>query len=319
MKVCRYRHSGQVHLGVVLEDGVVSVKALYESAGLGTEAPSTLVELMSDRARLRDLVNNYTPQGNRNRVAPLPTDAVEFLAPIEHPGKILCVARNYVEHVREFDKALQRQQSTIDKVFLFLKPGTAVTGPNGPVVVSNEAVQLDYECELAVIIGRGGRYIPEDKALEHVGGYTIMNDLSDRGHLPRGNDGSRRIDWFAMKGQDMFAPLGPWVRLAEDVPDPHDLQIRLWVNGELRQNASTAEMVFKIPEIIAHASRLCTLYPGDIISTGSPAGNAPAWGAWLKHGDVIEGEITGMGRQRFEIQVEQPAYRVVTPTNVAVS
>ena len=140
--------------------------------------------------------------------------------------------------------------------------------------------------------------------MDHVGGYTLFNDMSDRTSLNMG----KFIDWYAMKAPDGFAPIGPYILLPEEGLDPHDLRLKLWVNGELRQDATTGDMVWRIAEQVSYLSGIATLRTGDIIGTGSPAGNAASWGKYLEPGDLIEGEIEHIGRQEFRIKSESPDY-----------
>jgi 2-keto-4-pentenoate hydratase/2-oxohepta-3-ene-1,7-dioic acid hydratase in catechol pathway len=227
----------------------------------------------------------------------------KILAPITNPPKILCVARNYVSHIREVS-----QDAPVPKsLFMFIKPTSTIIGPEDSVVIPPDCRKLDHEVELAVVIGKQGRYIPEEAAMDHVAGYTIFNDISDRGHLLQKE--TQRVDWFSMKAQDTFGPMGPYIVLTDEIQDPHGLGLRLWVNGELRQDSTGEEMVFKIPQIIAEISRFVTLEPGDLISTGTPTGTSYSTKKFLGSGDVVECEIEGIGRLRNFIRVEEPVYR----------
>ena len=229
---------------------------------------------------------------------------VRLLAPLSKPPKILCLARNYVSHIQEVTGAAARPPDTL----LFMKPSTTLIGPDDAIVVPPFCRKLDHEVELAVVIGRAGRFIPENAAMDHVAGYTILNDVSDRDYT--GPKGSRRlINWFFMKGQDTFAPLGPYLVLKDEIPDPHKLRLRLWVNGELRQDSEGEEMIFKIPQILSRVSQFVTLEPGDIVSTGTPVGTSFSTKQYLKAGDVVECEIEGIGRLRNVVRVEEAVYR----------
>jgi len=229
---------------------------------------------------------------------------VRLLAPLSQPPKILCLARNYVSHVQEVTGSAARPPDTL----LFMKPATAIIGPEDAIVIPPFCRKLDHEVELAVVIGRKGRFIPESAALDHVAGYTILNDVSDRDYTGQ-KDSHRLINWFFMKGQDTFAPLGPCLVLKDEIPDPHKLRLRLWVNGELRQDSEGEEMIFKIPQILSRTSRFVTLEPGDIVSTGTPVGTSFSTKQYLKGGDVVECEIEGIGRLRNVVRVEEAVYR----------
>jgi 2-keto-4-pentenoate hydratase/2-oxohepta-3-ene-1,7-dioic acid hydratase in catechol pathway len=228
---------------------------------------------------------------------------VRLLPPISNPPKILCLARNYVSHAREVagDAPLPKT------LLVFMKPTTAIIGPGQSVVVPPDCQQLDHEVELAVMIGKKGRHIPVEKAMDHVVGYTIMNDISDRAYIVQKE--TQRVNWFFMKARDTFAPLGPCLVLKDEIKDPHLLRLRLWVNGEIRQDSSGEDMIFKIPEIITQISYFVTLEPGDVIATGTPTGTSFSTKKYLRHGDIVECEIEGIGRLRNSIKVEEPIYR----------
>jgi len=230
-------------------------------------------------------------------------DKVRLLPPISNPPKILCLARNYVSHAREVAGDAPLPQSLL----VFMRPTTAIIGPGDPVVVPPNCQKLDHEVELAVVIGQKGRYIPSERAMDHVAGYTIINDISDREYIVQKE--TQRVNWFFMKAQDTFAPLGPYLVLKDEIKDPHVLRLRLWVNGELHQDSSGEDMIFMIPEIITQISRFVTLEPGDIIATGTPTGTSFSTKQYLKAGDVVECEIEGIGRLKNFIKLEKPVYR----------
>lgn len=217
-----------------------------------------------------------------------------FLNPLHGQKKnIFCVGRNYLEHVAEGDRI--RGQDTVlpDWPTFFTKPATAFTGPDHVVYIPREvSEQMDYEVELGVIIGRGGRDIRTEDAMDHVFGYTIVNDLSARDLQKKHNQ------WFKGKSLDASCPVGPWIVHKELIPDPHALDISLLVNGVLRQQANTAQMIFKIPEIISSLSHGMRLETGDLIATGTPAGVGFAMDPprYLQHGDGIRCEIEKIGR-----------------------
>jgi 2-keto-4-pentenoate hydratase/2-oxohepta-3-ene-1,7-dioic acid hydratase in catechol pathway len=228
----------------------------------------------------------------------------KLLAPLSKPPKILCLARNYVSHLQEVTGSAARPADTL----FFMKPATAVVGPDDAIVVPPFCRKLDHEVELAVVIGRKGRFLSENAAMDHVAGYTILNDVSDRDYTGQ-KDSHRLINWFFMKGQDTFAPLGPCLVLKDEISDPHKLRLRLWVNGQPRQDSEGEEMIFKIPQILARVSQFVTLEPGDIVSTGTPVGTSFSTKQYLKAGDVVECEIEGIGRLRNVVRVEEAVYR----------
>ncbi len=226
--------------------------------------------------------------GQARGVALAATQA-RLLAPIPRPRKnIFCMGRNYAEHAKE-------SGGTVPAVpVFFTKPPTCVVGPGAPVVHHSATRALDYEVELAVVFGKRGRDIPVERALEYVFGYTIMNDITAR-DLQR-----RHEQWFKGKSLDTFAPMGPAVVHRSAVPDPQDLRLRMTVNGEVRQDASTRSMVFTVAQLIEALSAGMTIEPGDILATGTPAGVAMGRTPppWLRPGDVVEASIDGIGLLR---------------------
>ena len=222
----------------------------------------------------------------RGRGLVTPLAKTRLLAPIPRPRKnIFCMGRNYAEHAKESGSAVPGVP-----VF-FTKPPTCVVGPDADVVHHAVTHALDYEVELAVVIGKRGRDIPEERALDYVFGYTIMNDVTAR-DLQR-----RHEQWFKGKSLDTFAPLGPAVVHRSAILDPQNLHLTMRVNGEVRQNASTRSMVFSVAQLIAVLSGGMTLEPGDILATGTPEGVAMGRTPppWLRPGDVVEAEIDGIG------------------------
>jgi acylpyruvate hydrolase len=307
--------------GILFKDKVLDLNAAClalekkkkggKAEGLGDDLLSLLRggERAARRARMvlrfaeKGISDSGRPAGKGGRIFFDPAK-VRLLAPLTHPPKILCLARNYVSHVQEVTGSAARPPDTL----LFMKPATALIGPDDAIVVPPFCRKLDHEVELAVIIGRAGRFIPETAAMDHVAGYTILNDVSDRDYTGQ-KDSHRLINWFFMKGQDTFAPLGPCLVLKDEVPDPHKLRLRLWVNGELRQDSEGEEMIFKIPQILSRVSQFVTLQPGDIVSTGTPVGTSFSTKQYLKGGDVVECEIEGIGRLRNVVRVEEALYR----------
>jgi 2-keto-4-pentenoate hydratase/2-oxohepta-3-ene-1,7-dioic acid hydratase in catechol pathway len=231
------------------------------------------------------------------RVAPRhpvvrPSGRIRFLSPIPRPARnVFCVGRNYAEHAKE------RGADVPTVPVFFTKPPTAVTGHDAPVIHWPLTQNLDYEVELAVVIGRRGRDIPRAEAYEHVFGYTILNDITAR------DIQKKHTQWFKGKSLDSFAPMGPWIVPRAAVKDPHSLRISLRVNGEIRQAATTADMIFRIDELIEVLSAGMTLEPGDVLATGTPSGVAAGFDPprWLKVGDVVEAEVEGIGILRNRI------------------
>ncbi|MFJ6406523.1 fumarylacetoacetate hydrolase family protein [Streptomyces hydrogenans] len=215
--------------------------------------------------------------------------------PVGRIGKVVCIGLNYHGH------AAETGQATPAEPVVFLKAADTVVGPDDTVLVPRGSVKTDWEVELAIVIGRTARYLETDEeALAHVAGYALAHDVSEREfQIERGGT------WDKGKNCETFNPLGPWLVTADEVPDPQDLTLRLWVNGELKQEGSTSDQIFPVAEVVRYVSRFMTLYPGDVINTGTPAGVAmgqPEPKPYLRPGDVVELEIEGLGRQRQELK-----------------
>jgi 2-keto-4-pentenoate hydratase/2-oxohepta-3-ene-1,7-dioic acid hydratase in catechol pathway len=278
------RRPGALRDGEVLDLGALSSGALRDLLTViqgGAEA----------RRELDRLVDGSSARALES--ATLTLDSVTLHAPLR-PGKIIGVGLNYVEHVEESSRTLDTDKNLPERPVLFSKPATAVIGPGEPILHDgNLTSQLDWECELAVVIGRTARKVSRDEALDHVFGYSIVNDISAR-------DQRRSGQWFFSKGQDSYAPFGPAIRTADEVPDPQTLDLGLKVNGEVKQKGNSANMLFSIAQLIADISAGVTLEPGDVIATGSPQGVGAAQNPpqFLKPGDVVEATIEGIGTLR---------------------
>jgi 2-keto-4-pentenoate hydratase/2-oxohepta-3-ene-1,7-dioic acid hydratase in catechol pathway len=221
----------------------------------------------------------------------LETTGARIGAPLANPGKIVCIGLNYFDHAQETGATPPAEP------ILFLKTPDTVVGPHDEVLIPYRSVKTDFEVELAVVIGRTARYLASaDEALACVAGYAVVNDVSEREfQIERGGQ------WDKGKNCETFNPFGPWLVTADEVPDPQALELRLWVNGEIRQDGSTSQMIFGVAEIIRYLSQFMVLRPGDVINTGTPAGVAlgkPDPKPYLREGDVVELEISGLGRQR---------------------
>ncbi|MFD8281338.1 fumarylacetoacetate hydrolase family protein [Streptomyces solisilvae] len=215
--------------------------------------------------------------------------------PLGRIGKIVCIGLNYHGHAAETGAAIPEEP------IVFMKAPDTVVGPDDTVLVPRGSVKTDWEVELAIVIGRTARYLDShEDALASVAGYAIAHDVSERAfQIERGGQ------WDKGKNCETFNPLGPWLVTADEVPDPQALDLRLWVNGELEQSGSTADQIFGVAEVVRYLSQFMTLYPGDVINTGTPAGVAmgrPEPKPYLRAGDVVELEIDGLGRQRQEFK-----------------
>jgi 2-keto-4-pentenoate hydratase/2-oxohepta-3-ene-1,7-dioic acid hydratase in catechol pathway len=319
VKLATFRAGRKVRLGIVWEDRLIDFNEVAELlTGKGKrggelfspwDMKSFLARGASALRTARGVEALVKKETAANRGASLrgllfPLSEVRLLPPLNNPPKIMCLARNYAGHIREVSRA----DPLPEDLLVFMKPTTAVIGPDDPILIPPECGQLDHEVELALVVGKKGRHIPEEKAMEHLAGYTILNDISDREYRRMKNP-PPMVNWFFMKAQDTFAPLGPFLVLKEEIKDPHALRLRLWVNGDLRQDSAGEQMIFKIPFILSRISRFVTLEPGDIIGTGTPTGTAFGTQQYLKGGDVVECEVEGLGRLRNPIRVEEAVYR----------
>ncbi|MBI2755632.1 MAG: fumarylacetoacetate hydrolase family protein [Chloroflexi bacterium] len=288
MKLVSFKVGGQVRHGVLLgAEGAEQVR------DLGSGDLLALVEGGAEAL-----------QAARNAAGPERALAdVQLVAPIRRPPKLLALAANYQDHITESGAPRVDKDRIVPK--LFLKPSSAIIGPGETLCLPTVSQTTDWELELAVVIGSRCRNVTTERALDHVFGYTIANDVSARtvewGVERDENTWNEFFDWLNGKWPDGFAPLGPYVLTADEVPNPQALEMRLTVNGEQKQHASTREMIFGVAEAIAFASRFMTLEPGDIIETGTPSGVGAATGTYVKEGDVMEGWIEKLGTLRTPV------------------
>ncbi|MDN3293730.1 fumarylacetoacetate hydrolase family protein [Streptomyces ficellus] len=283
MKLLRVGTSGAERPALLDQDGV-----LRDLSAVVTDIDGSL---LSDASAL-DRVRAAAGAG----VLPaLDATGLRIGPPVGRIGKVVCIGLNYHDHAAETGAA------TPAEPVIFFKAADTVVGPNDTVLVPRGSRKTDWEVELAVVIGRTARYVESaEAALAHVAGYAVAHDVSEREfQIERGGT------WDKGKNCETFNPLGPWLVTADEVPDPQALSLKLWVNGELKQNGTTADQIFPVAEVVRYVSQFMTLYPGDIINTGTPAGVAmgqPEPKPFLRAGDVVELEIDGLGRQRQELK-----------------
>jgi 2,4-didehydro-3-deoxy-L-rhamnonate hydrolase len=237
---------------------------------------------------------------------PLPLAEVRLTAPLPAPRNLYMAGANYADHAREM-RGLEPDapiEPSPHGPFFFLKPTTTVVGPDDPVVLAPEVSRADWELELAALIGRRAHRVEEADALAYVAGYTVLNDISARDKFKRdpAPEPPMTFDWFAQKGWATSCPTGPWVLPARFCPDPGALQMTLTLNGVVEQSSSTSEMIFSLPRLIAYLSAIIPLLPGDVISTGTPAGVGAAKGRFLSAGDEMIAEIEGIGALRSVVE-----------------
>jgi 2-keto-4-pentenoate hydratase/2-oxohepta-3-ene-1,7-dioic acid hydratase in catechol pathway len=316
MRLCRFRNN---EVGIYTEEFIVPLVA---AAKAYTEATHEKFSSQSD-----NLLDYLPPDGKAFEAAAklaawaerqgdalpesarIKTDSVQLLVPIPRPNKLLLLAGNYNEHITESGGAATERAETFP--YVFMKPAsTALTDPGKPVVIPSVSAQhVDWELELAVVMGRKARHVKEADALKYVAGYTVVNDISDRKFRPNPGRKERKndsfFDWLHGKWHDSFCPTGPCVTSANAIPDPQKLKMKLSVSGKERQNATSAQQIFPIAAVIAFISDICTLEPGDIIATGTPAGVGNTTGTFLKPGDTIEAWIEHIGTLKSPVIAEK--------------
>ena len=300
MRLVTYRHGTQApRAGAISDvDGAPSVIDLADASD--GRLPADLLQLLEAGPEAVDEARRVIAAAGPGR----PLGEVQLAAPLARPPKILAAAGNYQAHIVEGGLPPVDKDRIVPK--LFLKPSTTIQGPEVPLTLPSVSHEVDWELELAVVIGRRCRDVAQADALDVVAGYSIINDVSARsmdwGVADRSIaawDGF--FDWLNGKWPDGFAPMGPWIVTADEIRDPSALDLRLTVNGQVFQEATTGEMLFDTAELIAFASRFMTLEPGDVIATGTPAGVGATTGTYLRPGDVMEGWIDRIGTLRTPV------------------
>jgi 2-keto-4-pentenoate hydratase/2-oxohepta-3-ene-1,7-dioic acid hydratase in catechol pathway len=301
-KIATYKSHNGPRAALVVEDRVFDAAALT-----GKPAYATVLGILADwksaAAALKRAAARAGKSGAKSRVKSQPLAKTKLLAPVQVPSAIYCAGSNYADHAAEMAARDNRPPPPDPhtqglKAWHFLKAPHAIADPGTAVKISGYSRQMDWEVELAAVIGRKAKDVPREKALGCVAGYTIANDLSarDRGRRASVPEASPfRWDWTKHKTFDGSCPLGPWIVPASDIGDPQKLGLKLWVNGALKQDSNTAEMIFTLAEQIEQLSAGMTLYPGDVILTGTPAGVGAGRGEFLKAGDVVKLWIEKIG------------------------
>ena len=290
MRIATFTHEGRRQVGIVSADGqqVTPLRLSPEQAALGAQV---VIDAAARGEALPEAAG-----------AALPLAAVQLEAPLPRPRRnVWCVGRNYHAHAKELAGSVFKNNSanTMEWPIVFTKVPECVVGPNDAVQMPGAAAseQIDYEAELAVVIGKGGKNIRREDAMSHIYGYTVVNDVTAR------DVQMRHQQWDMGKSFDTFCPMGPWIVTADELDGTHT-RVRCWVNGELRQDGVTENLIFDIPTLIETVSRGITLYPGDVIATGTPAGVGMGMDPprYLRAGDVVRVEIDGIGaiENRFE-------------------
>jgi 2,4-diketo-3-deoxy-L-fuconate hydrolase len=280
MKLIRFGGNGKESTGIVIDGN------LYNTSAFGEDYNERFFE-SGGLERLSAFI-----ESNKNKLPPVAA-GTRLGSPVARPSKIVCIGLNYAKHAKETNAPIPTEP------ILFFKSTTALAGPNDDVIIPKDSVKTDWEVELAVVIGKKASYVTEERAMDHVAGYCLHNDLSEREfQLERGGT------WDKGKGCDTFAPLGPWMVTKDEIKDVHKLRLWLKLNGTIMQDGNTDDLVFSVPQLISYISRFMTLLPGDIISTGTPHGvglgfNPPLY---LKPGDTMELGIDGLGISKQQVK-----------------
>ena len=297
-KLATYKSSDGPRAGVIIGDDVFDAAKLTRKAAYGT-----VMGIMADWKAAEPALKKAVAGAAKSKAKRQPLKRIKLLAPLRFPSAIYCAGANYADHAAEMAKKEGNPpppdpHTLGHKAWHFLKAAGAITDPGATVQISNYAKSMDWEIELAAVIGRQGKDIPQAKALSYVAGYTIANDLSarDRGRRAGVPDASPfKWDWTKHKTFEGSCPLGPWIVPASDIGNPQKLALKLWVNGVLKQDSNTSDMIFNLAEQIEQLSAGMTLYPGDLILTGTPAGVGAGRGEFLKAGDVVKLWIENVG------------------------
>jgi 2-keto-4-pentenoate hydratase/2-oxohepta-3-ene-1,7-dioic acid hydratase in catechol pathway len=316
MKLLTFRTGNDERIGALLGDNILDLNAAFVK-NIGGASCGYQEYITLDMLSFLDMGEKGVMQARKalsavekmedDEIIALRKDGVihsledfKLEAPIPRPRKnVVCLGLNYADHIAEGDRVRHEERPLPQHPIYFTKPPTSVTGPYDDIIYPRATESLDYEVELAVVIGRGGKYIPKEKAYEHIAGYTVFNDVSAR-DLQR-----RHGQWYKGKSCDTFAPMGPYLVTHDEVGDPMDLELWLKVNSETRQSSNTSNMIFDIRDIVSNLSEGITLEVGDIIATGTPSGVGYAHpSGLLKVGDIVETWIEKIGLMRNKVVAE---------------
>jgi 2,4-didehydro-3-deoxy-L-rhamnonate hydrolase len=274
MKLIRFGEAGEEKPGVVVNN------KRYDASTFGEDYDERFFET-DGLLRLSKFIENVS--------LPEVGNDVRLGSPLVRPSKLVCIGLNYIDHAKETNATPPAEP------VIFMKATTAICGPFDDIIIPKNSKKTDWEVELAIVIGKKASYISEEEAMNYVAGYVLHNDVSEREfQMERGGT------WDKGKGCDTFAPIGPWLVSADEIPDPHKLKLWLKVNGETMQNGTTANLIFNIPFLVSYTSQFMTLLAGDIISTGTPAGVGLGMKppVYLKPGDIVELGLEGLGEAR---------------------
>lgn len=301
MKLAHYIKNGETKVGIAKNGLLFDVREASERLALPIRKDLLTIDRLLSVGAIGSL--QQVEEKITGASSGVPVESVKLLSPIQNPEKILLIALNYRSHSRE------RNVEPPTEPYVFAKFRNALIGPGDPILIPKVSKNVDWEVELAVIIGKAGKYITREDSMNHVAGYAISNDVSFRDFqystkLPDGKT-TLGLNWMKGKGLDSSFPLGPWLVTKDEIPNPHELEISLSVNGRKKQRSNTSDMIFKIESLIEYISAGITLQPGDVISTGTPEGVAAATGGpFLKDGDIVEGSIDRIGTLSNPVRAE---------------
>jgi 2-keto-4-pentenoate hydratase/2-oxohepta-3-ene-1,7-dioic acid hydratase in catechol pathway len=284
MKIAKYQYKSKEYIGIMQPEKLLCIPDLAKN--YETDLPITMEDFI-ESTKAEEIASRLIEKMTCSELDAFSVSIskIKLLAPIASPPKILCLGLNYASHVEE------TKEKKPDQPVVFMKPNTTIIGPDDAIIKRSFVEQLDYEAELAIVIGRQAKDIPISEASKYVFGYTILNDVSARDFQFKGSQ------WTPGKSFDTFAPIGPCITTNKQLSNINNLKIKTWVNEELRQDGNTRDMIFNISEIVSFLSRIMTLKPCDIIATGTPSGVGMAMRPqkWLNKGDKVKIEIEGIG------------------------
>jgi len=316
---CFRKAGGPPFVGVVLNERVTPLSQLQAGYTSGT----TMIDLLQDWSESMGRLKVSVARGLEDG---FPVKSLEACAPVPKAPQVFCTGTNYASHVvqmmiavglspdtdamnaeqrRAYGEAYVARQKVESSPYVFMKPSTAISGPNDPLVLPSYSAKSDWELELGAVIGRPAYRVSRADALSYVAGYMVVNDMTARDKVFRKDPGAFGPDWVASKGAPGFLPTGPYLVPAEFIPDPYALRMQLWLNGETMQDDYTRNMTFDIARQIEFVSTYARMLPGDILCTGTPGGNGVTRGRFLRQGDLMEAEIEGLGRQSVRCMQQQ--------------
>jgi 2-keto-4-pentenoate hydratase/2-oxohepta-3-ene-1,7-dioic acid hydratase in catechol pathway len=314
VRYVQYNDGEKIRPGIIIDGQIVDLQGLISSLELSEDEFTSLRTFIEAGEPLWEVVQTSVTQTTMDNIKKHvfdPDGSHTILeAPLKNTHKLILLAGNYRGHIDEVGFKVPGENDTVTPQFFMKPPSTTVIGPGQPILIPHGGLWIDWEVELAVVIGRRGKFIPKSKAMEHVFGYTILNDVSER--VFNSNIENRFVrekdpfmDWLHGKWFDTFAPMGPFVVTPDEIQNPHNLEIKLFRNGEIEQSGNTSQMIHSVSYLIHKLSEIITLEPGDVIATGTPSGVGHGKGIRLEDGDTLKCVIESIGSLSNPVQVEQ--------------